>query len=343
MEDPYHFSTQFTADLLAMNAADFIITSTYQEIAGREDSIGQYESYVNFTMPGLYRVAGGINIFHPKFNILPPGVNTEIFFPYTEKDRRDKEVTKDINARIFNGNSSVAGMGKLKNKDLPIIFSMARLDKIKNITSLVKWYGENEELRKMANLLIVAGKLNVEDSTDNEEKEQIELMHSHFEKYNLHDSCRWLPGDADRKRVPEIYRVIADTVKVFLYNLPSFEGFGLTVIEAMRSGLPTFATQYGGPLEIIEDEKSGFHIDPVDGESVTKKLVDFFKRCKSDKNYWDKISKAGIKRVDTTFNWELYAKNLLSLAKIYGFWKYTSNLEMTEMNYLPRFNVSHFV
>lgn len=34
-EDKYHFSSQFTADLIAMNYADFIITSTYQEIAGR--------------------------------------------------------------------------------------------------------------------------------------------------------------------------------------------------------------------------------------------------------------------------------------------------------------------
>lgn len=34
--DPkYHFSSQFTADLISMNSADFIITSTYQEIAGR--------------------------------------------------------------------------------------------------------------------------------------------------------------------------------------------------------------------------------------------------------------------------------------------------------------------
>lgn len=33
-EEKYHFSCQFTADLLAMNNADFIITSTYQEIAG---------------------------------------------------------------------------------------------------------------------------------------------------------------------------------------------------------------------------------------------------------------------------------------------------------------------
>lgn len=34
-DDKYHFSSQFTADLFAMNHADFIITSTFQEIAGR--------------------------------------------------------------------------------------------------------------------------------------------------------------------------------------------------------------------------------------------------------------------------------------------------------------------
>ena len=38
-EPSYHFSCQFTADLIAMNAADFIITSTYQEIAGDRKSV----------------------------------------------------------------------------------------------------------------------------------------------------------------------------------------------------------------------------------------------------------------------------------------------------------------
>ena len=37
-------------------AADFIITSSFQEIAGTKDSEGQYESHSSFTMPGLYRV-----------------------------------------------------------------------------------------------------------------------------------------------------------------------------------------------------------------------------------------------------------------------------------------------
>lgn len=35
LDPKYHFSCQFTADLIAMNATDFVITSTYQEIAGR--------------------------------------------------------------------------------------------------------------------------------------------------------------------------------------------------------------------------------------------------------------------------------------------------------------------
>ncbi len=331
MEEQYHFSTQFTADLLAMNSADFIITSTYQEIAGGEDSIGQYESYTNFTMPGLYRVAGGINLFHPKFNILPPGVNTKLFFPYTKTKNRSKKIKDEIYKRFFGDHDPSDGIGKLKNPDLPPIFSMARLDKIKNITSLVKWFGESSKLQKYANLIIVAGKIDIKTTTDKEEQDQIELMHKEIEEYNLYNKIRWVPGDGDRKRVPEYYRVIADKNGVFVQPA-LFEGFGLTVIEAMRSGLPTFATQYGGPLEIIEDGNSGFHIDPVNGEDSVKKVIDFFKKCKKDKEYWNKISKAGIKRVDTAFNWDLYSKNLLSLAKIYGFWKYTTNLEMSEMN-----------
>ncbi|CAA7058833.1 unnamed protein product [Microthlaspi erraticum] len=64
-EDKYHFASQFTADLIAMNHADFIITSTYQEIAGSKNNVGQYESHTAFTLPGLYRVVHGIDVFDP--------------------------------------------------------------------------------------------------------------------------------------------------------------------------------------------------------------------------------------------------------------------------------------
>ena len=81
MERQYHFSCQFTADLISMNSADFIITSTYQEIAGSSDVVGQYESYTSFTMPGLQRIIQGIDVFNPKFNIVSPGADdSNLFF-----------------------------------------------------------------------------------------------------------------------------------------------------------------------------------------------------------------------------------------------------------------------
>jgi sucrose synthase len=117
-----------------------------------------------------------------------------------------------------------------------------------------------------------------------------------------------------------------------------FEAFGLTVIEAMSSGLPTFATRYGGPLEIIEHGKSGFHIDPTQGAEITQQMLDFFRACEKDPKVWEAISKGGIERVEKRYNWELYASTLMKLSRIYGFWRYISSLERDETRrYLEMF------
>lgn len=331
MDDDYHFSIQFTADLIAMNAANFILTSSYQEIAGTDDSIGQYESYLNFTMPGLYRVTGGINLFHPKFNIVSPGVNKKIFFPYTEKKSRLKEISSELHKLLFENIDDPDTIGKLENPKLRPIFTMGRLDRIKNITALVKWFGENQKINEQANLIVIAGKINPEDSNDLEEKHQIKLMHELIEKYKIQNKIRWIGKLLRKDKSGEIYRVVADKKGVFV-QCGLFEGFGLTVIESMRSGLPTIATLYGGPLEIIEDKKSGFLIDPIDEKESQKIILSFLEHCKNEPEYWKKISENGIERVDTTYNWELHANKLLSLAKIYGFWNYSTNIEMTEMS-----------
>jgi len=331
LEQTYNFSVQYIADLYVMNSANFIITSTFQEIAGTDDGIGQYESYIDFTMPGLYRVKYGINLFHPKFNIVPPGVNTAIYFPFTNVKERIKETRDELENMIF-GNSDVDDIfGKLEKPELTPLFSLARLDKIKNLTSLARWFGESKEIQEKANLIIVAGKIDANKTADSEEKEQIDLMYKIIEEFNLSGKIRWIGKLFRKDMTGEVYRVIADHKGVFVQPA-LFEGFGLTVLEAMRSGLPVFATKYGGPLEIIEDERSGFHIDPVNAQESKLKILTFLERIKNESDYWSRISSAAIRRIDSNFNWKQYADNLLSLAKIYGFWKFTSNLEMTEMN-----------
>ncbi|HHD63295.1 MAG TPA: sucrose synthase [Desulfobulbaceae bacterium] len=330
MEEQYHFSFQFTADLIAMNAADFIITSTYQEIAGSPDVVGQYESYSSFTMPGLQRVIHGIDVFDPKFNIVSPGASEEVYFPYREEKRRLTGLHPELEQLIF-GDDLTDSRGRLEQREKPILFSMARLDRIKNLTGLVQWYGENERLRDLVNLLIIGGTVHSENSDDSEERDQIDKMHELFVRYDLAGQVRWLGLRLDRNLSGELYRYIADRRGAFVQPA-FFEAFGLTVIEAMASGLPTFATRYGGPLEIIENRVSGFHIDPNHGEETAGILADFFSGCLADPALWQRISDEAIKRVEARYTWKRYAKRLLSLTCIYGFWKYATNLEHQEIN-----------
>ena len=335
-EEKYHFSCQFTADLIAMNAADFIITSTYQEIAGNEDSVGQYESYTSFTMPDLYRVTNGIDIFDPKFNIVSPGADADVYFSYTKNKIRLTDLHNEIENLIYS-ESCPDSLGHFDNEDKPILFSIARLDRIKNITGLVKWYGRNEELRDKANLLIIAGHISTEQTTDLEEEEQIHHMHELIENYDLHGNIRWLGMHLDKSILGELYRYIADIRGAFVQPA-LFEAFGLTVIEAMSSGLPTFATCYGGPQEIIIDGESGFHIDPNHGEEATRLMLDFFNRCDENSEYWDRISRGALARVKKCYTWDLYAERMMTLSRIYGFWKYVTDLDRDETRrYLEMF------
>jgi sucrose synthase len=319
-----------------MNAADFIITSTYQEIAGNQETVGQYESYMAFTMPHLYRVVNGIDVFDPKFNIVSPGADADIFFPHSDHEHRLHSLEQRIRELVY-GDHHEHARGRLEDPDKPLIFSMARLDHIKNMAGLVEWFGASEDLRERANLVVVAGHVHPHLSTDREEQGEIHRMHALMDHYGLDGHMRWLGTHLDKPLTGELYRFVADRQGVFVQPA-LFEAFGLTVIEAMVSGLPTFATRYGGPLEIIEHGRSGFHIDPNHGEEAAALIAQFLARCADDPGHWERMSRASIDRVRRRYTWELYARRMMTLSRIYGFWKYVTDLERRETRrYLEMF------
>ncbi|WOL18196.1 sucrose synthase 7-like isoform X1 [Canna indica] len=320
LDPKYHFSCQFTADVISMNTTDFIITSTYQEIAGSKERPGQYESHNAFTMPGLCRFTSGINVFDPKFNIASPGADQTVYFPYTLKQRRLTSFHPAIEELLYSKGDNDEHISYLEDRKKPIIFSMARLDTVKNITGLVEWYGKNTRLRELVNLVVVAGFLDPSNSKDREEIAEIKKMHSLISKYQLRGYLRWIAAQNDRMRNGELYRCIADTKGAFVQPA-LYEAFGLTVIEAMNCGLPTFATNQGGPAEIIVDGVSGFHINPNNGEESSNKIADFFAKCREDSSYWNKVSAAGLQRINECYTWKIYAKKVLNMGSIYSFWR----------------------
>ena len=77
----------------------------------------------------------------------------------------------------------------MKDRNKPIIFTMARLDRVKNITGLVEWYGKNARLRELVNLVVVAGDRRKEPE-GLEEQAEGKKMYGLIETYRLNGHFR---------------------------------------------------------------------------------------------------------------------------------------------------------
>ncbi len=320
LEEQYHFSAQFTADLISMNAADFIITSSYQEIMGTPEIMGQYESYKYFTMPNLYHVIDGINLFSPKFNRVPPGVDEQIFFSYHQVQHPDAAELARMASLVFEQEDEHIS-GHLDQPHKRPILAVAPIDTIKNLTGLVECFGRSSELQAHCNLILVTNALEVADTMNADAVDEIAKLRALIDQYSLHGHIRWLGARLPARDLGAVYRSIADRQGIFVH-FALFEAFGRTILEAMISGLPTFATQFGGASEIIQDGTNGFHINPTDLDSTTAKIRHFLEQCASRPAYWQEISDRAIQHIQEQYNWSTHAQKVLLLTKVYSFWNY---------------------
>lgn len=87
------------------------------------------------------------------------------------------------------------------------------------------------------------------------------------------------------------------------------EGFPLTVLEAMRAGLPVIASDVGGIGEAVEDEKTGFLFPPGDVERLKFRL----ERLINDPQLRQKMGKAGRARFLKHFTLEPVVNKTLLL------------------------------
>jgi sucrose synthase len=160
-----------------------------------------------------------------------------------------------------------------------------------------------------------------EKVTDKEERSELKKMYELIEEYGLQNKIRWVENSS-RQDGAESYRIIADRRGVFVQPA-LFEAFGLTILEGMASGLPVFATQFGGPQEIIEHGKNGYLINPTQPELISQPILDFLLRCEKAPSCWETLGGQAIVRVKERFSWNLYSEKLIKAAKLYGFWNYS--------------------
>ena len=275
IEKRYMMSKRINAEETTLGTADRVITSTNQEI---EEQYGLYDFY----QPTRMRV-------------VPPGTDLSQFHP-PDGSESNSDIEKEINKF-------------LTNPDKPMILAISRPDQRKNITALIEAYGESESLQKLANLVIIAGNRNdIRDMDSGAEEVLTEILIT-IDLYDLYGKVSYpkhhLPND-----VSLVYRLAALSAGVFI-NPALTEPFGLTLIEAAACSLPIVATEDGGPIDIINNCKNGYLIDPLNQKMISDTLLKIIK----DKKSWKKMSDNGISGVNKYYTWQSHAEKYIDIIK----------------------------
>lgn len=261
--------------------ANLIITSTKQEITK------QYGDYKNNT--------------EEKFCVIPPGLELSRFYPYNERiklDRKTARLLQEISRKLLNFFVEI---------EKPLILTVCRPDKRKNLSGLIKAYGEDKKLQKKANLAIFAGiRKDIQTMEENEQEVLTEILLL-MDKYNLYGKMAIPKQHETQTEVPELYRIAADTRGVFV-NAALAEPFGLTLIEAAACGVPVVATDDGGPRDILKNCKNGILVDV----SETKNISEAIHKIIDDTKTWEKFSDNGIKNVRKCYTWNTHTQKYLA-------------------------------
>jgi len=190
-----------------------------------------------------------------------------------------------------------------------MILGLSRADERKNISALIQAYGENAQLQKLANLVIVAGNRDDITTMDKGTRQVLTQILLDIDRYDLYGRVAY-PKHHQPNEVPEFYRLAVASKGIFV-NPALTEPFGLTLIEAAATGLPIIATHDGGPIDIIKNCQNGLLIDPLDTQAIGKTLVEAL----SDTKRWETWSKNGIQGVKSHYSWTNHAKTYINQVK----------------------------
>jgi len=94
-----------------------------------------------------------------------------------------------------------------------------------------------------------------------------------------------------------------------LVNPSLSEAFGMSLVEAMATRIPTVATRVGGMQDVVVDGETGLLVPPDDSAALAIALQTLL----TDSDLRARMGKAGRERAVTVFDWAAIAAHLFSL------------------------------
>ncbi|CAI0436835.1 unnamed protein product [Linum tenue] len=303
----YKIMRRIEGEELALDAAELVITSTKQEI---EEQWGLYDGFdVKLEKVLRARSRRGVNChgrYMPRMVVIPPGMDFSNVVIQEDTPEVDGELTSLIGGTEGSSPKAIPTVMRfLTNPHKPMILALSRPDPKKNITTLLKAFGECRPLRELANLTLIMGNRDDIDEMTGGNANVLTTVLKMIDKYDLYGLVAY-PKHHKQADVPEIYRLAAKTKGVFI-NPALVEPFGLTLIEAAAHGLPMVATKNGGPVDINRALNNGLLVDPHDQYAIADALL----KLVSEKNLWHDCRRNGWKNIHL-FSWPEHCRTYLT-------------------------------
>ncbi|KAI5074307.1 hypothetical protein GOP47_0010268 [Adiantum capillus-veneris] len=303
----YKIMRRIEAEELSLDASELVITSTKQEI---DEQWGLYDGFNAHIARYLRaKTKHGVSCnghYFPRMVVIPPGMEfNQTIEPDSGDAADDFDAVGDVPSLQEEPPIWTEIMRFFTNPRKPMILALARPDSKKNMTTLVKAFGESRPLRELANLTLIMGNRDDIDGMSSGNAAVLTTILKLIDKYDLYGLVAY-PKHHKQAEVSDIYRLAAKTKGVFV-NPALVEPFGLTLIEAAANGLPTVATRNGGPVDIHRVLKNGSLVDPHNHEDIADALL----KLLADKQYWTECQRNGLKNI-YLYSWPEHCKMYLS-------------------------------
>lgn len=214
-----------------------------------------------------------------KIVIVPPGVDTDRFYP------RSQEAAK-----------SKLGIKMVRN----LLLFVGRIEPLKAVDTILEAIDlvgrEYPHLLEKLSFAVIGG------DPDNPTDRELSRLKALSDELNLSDVVDFL-GAKDHRLLPWYYAAATAVI------MPSdYESFGMVALEAMASGTPVIASDVGGLAYLIKDHETGFLIpvrDPVAlADAITSLLADTARYTGMSRN---------AAKLARQYAWSTIASDLLNL------------------------------
>jgi mannosylfructose-phosphate synthase len=207
--------------------------------------------------------------------IIPPGVNIHKFKPLVPWDTPRKTGLPDN-----------------------YIFCLSRVDSNKGYDLLLNAFAR--VCQQVDDIYLVTGGGSAHPQP--REQEVLDMMRRIMKEKHIENKIVFV-GHVEEKLMVAYYQ------NARFFVMPSiFEPFGMTVQEAMASGIPVIASRFGGIKTILTHEQDGLLIDPKNEDEFASTMI----RLLKDKPYRDRLGKAASALVRRNFSWEAMADRHLA-------------------------------